>query len=504
MKWTTIQETNLDEESYIKLAVGENLLACNETPESDTVSFSFDCLEGIPIDKRTTFLEVCANYNIRTYRDLKQFNAKVLDKLHRVTNIFMDYRVTDQDIFHGEEQEKTDSEIQESTDRVITRKSTRIACADSTNKISSSTPNDNEDRDTRQMPEPDDTSNYSFDDDIADPDFLPAQQQQQQVLLNPVLDDVPDEGVENKSFDQQSDEEVHEHVTVATAEPEVFSDPLTKAHLNLFFQRAMKCPVNNNTNDIIYCRTGEVYLFNKEDGDNPRKHRRLLGECDGFVWRNCGTTDKGDIHLIHSVASKDDEVTKFRRTIYWHTNQPFAIIHYRGVFSGSTPKQAAKGRSRTSVKMFNMKEQNKNDYDSKRRLFATESNVTEQTFAPSSVITAEELLRIRAEIRPVKGQMQYHIAQPFNASSKVGTRMQRNAIEHVLGKTKDTHFLDCNLNAIYKPENAQLYIFHVPKEMQMHWEQHILRDGYRWKKRSVKESNEDTFTTYRYFLIIEK
>lgn len=295
-------------------------------------------------------------------------------------------------------------------------------------------------------------------------------------------------------------EHMEEDVVIATAEPELYLDILKRVEIHMLFERAKLPPPNNNMGDIVHSRRGQVYIFNKEEGLTVRRSRRKIGEVDGLVWKNHGTRDYDNIHVMYSVARKHEGETQFRRTIYWHNIEPFALVHYRGEFKGSIPKESARGRLASAVRNYEKMKATEENPPVRWKYTQGEGNNDNTVFQPASTLPLEDQMRQRAELRPVQGETKFHKAIPFGESRNIKQRIQASVIEAILNETPASQFLNCNTHAIHKPKAGDLFLFEIPTIMKIKWYEHILKDGYIWSSRSVKENNSDTFNTKKFFI----
>lgn len=252
--------------------------------------------------------------------------------------------------------------------------------------------------------------------------------------------------------------------------------------------------------DIVQARRGQVYIFNKEDGDDVRKSRRILGECDGLVWKNHGTRDYNNVHIMYAVAWRDEAKTEFKRTIYWHLKEPYAIVHYKGEFTGSTPKVYTKGRRRVAVEKYQMIKDTEENPPVRWKYTEGEPSNNDTIFQPTGTLSLEDQMRQRAESRPVQGETKYHRAVPFDNTRNEMKPLQPSTIELILRETPAEKFLDCSTHVIHEPKEGDLFLFQIPTTMTVKWNDHILKDGYKWSYRVLKEKNVDTFNTFRYFI----
>lgn len=303
-----------------------------------------------------------------------------------------------------------------------------------------------------------------------------------------------------------SDTDEEEDVIIAKSEPELYLNNLRRQEVFMLFQRAKLPPNNNDPTNIVHCCRGQVYIFNKEDGDNVRQSRRHLGECDGLIWKNCGTIDNHGIHVMYSVAVKEGEITNYRRTIYWHNSQPHALIHYRGEYTGSSQKKYSRGRRRVAVHKYEA--MTRTNFYPKEPLPGTTTGpppdiVNIDDFQPARTCSTEEKIRLRAESRPVQGSPKFQVAVPFSNTMNHSRRLTSDVVTNVLNNTPETQFLDCSVNAISSPKHGDLFLFNIHEAMPKRWDHDILKDGFKWCKRSIPQKNSDTFIARRFFLKVK-
>lgn len=234
-----------------------------------------------------------------------------------------------------------------------------------------------------------------------------------------------------------------------------------------------------------------------------------MGECDGVVWHNQGVHKADNWDTIYYAADKDGEVTKLRKTVYWSTKHNYAIVHYRGENTDTTPKKRAKGRPIIAVEKAN----NIQNVNTQMLIDPEPEGEIENIF--DTAVPRGYQIRERAKIRPIDGEIKFHKAKVFNNQSESSRPLSITTAATIFNLQNDEVFLDCDQYIIDDPKPGEIYTFKVPEHMQKEtmrkdygilgktWEKHIFEDGYKWSQKHEPYNMKAEYHTKHYLVRVK-